>query len=125
VYRSGCNSRPSGQVTTSPDSARRSGAQAATDAQRQLHALVVAAPDPLRGRLRGLTTPRLVSTCGRLHQRATWDVETAATVASLRALAHRIQLLNSEVAEHTRARCGFGSTDLATASSPRPCMWSS
>jgi transposase len=83
--------------------ARRSAVQAATDAQRQLHALVVAAPDPLRGRLRGLTTPRLVSTCGRLRQRATWDVETAATVASLRALAHRIQLLNSEVAEHTRA----------------------
>ena len=83
--------------------ARRSAVQAATDAQRQLHALVVAAPDPLRGRLRGLTTPRLVSTCGRLRQRATWEVETAATVASLRALAHRIQLLNSEVAEHTRA----------------------
>ena len=42
---------------------RRSVAPAATDAQRQLHALVVAAPDLLRGR-RGLTTPRLVSTCG-------------------------------------------------------------
>ena len=36
--------------------ARRSAVQAATDAQRQLHALVVAAPDTLRGRLRGLTT---------------------------------------------------------------------
>jgi transposase len=83
--------------------ARRSAVQAATDAQRQLHALVVAAPDPLRGRLRGLTTPRLVSTCGRLRQQAVWDTETCATAASLRALAHRIQLLNSEVAEHTRA----------------------
>jgi transposase len=82
---------------------RRSAVQAATDAQRQLHALVVAAPDPLRGRLRGLTTPRLVSTCGRLRQQAVWDTETCATAASLRALAHRIQLLNSEVAEHTRA----------------------
>jgi transposase len=40
--------------------ARRSAVQAATDAQRQLHALVVAAPDTLRSRLRGLTTPRLV-----------------------------------------------------------------
>jgi transposase len=30
--------------------ARRSAVQATTDAQRQLHALVVAAPDPLRGR---------------------------------------------------------------------------
>ncbi|HEX5878583.1 MAG TPA: transposase [Actinomycetota bacterium] len=83
--------------------ARRSAVQAATDAQRQLHALVVAAPDSLRGRLRGLTSPRLVATCGRLRQQTTWDVETAATAVSLRALARRIQLLNAEIAEHTRA----------------------
>jgi transposase len=84
--------------------------------------LVVAAPDTLRGRLRGLTTPRLVSTCGRLRQRADWDVETAATAASLRTLGRRIQLLDAEIAEHTRAitalvrawrpdllsRCGVG-----------------
>jgi transposase len=49
--------------------ARRSAVQAATDAQRPLHALVVAAPDTLRSRLRGPTTPRLVSTCARLRQR--------------------------------------------------------
>ena len=83
--------------------ARRSAVQAAADAQRQLHALVVAAPDPLRERLRNLTTPRLVSACARLRQRTAWDVETAATAASLRALARRIQGLNSEVAEHTGA----------------------
>jgi transposase len=83
--------------------ARRSAVQAATDAQRQLHALVVAAPDTLRSRLRGLTTPRLVSTCARLRQRTDANLETAATVASLRALARRIQLLNAEVAEHSRA----------------------
>jgi transposase len=59
--------------------ARRSAVQAATDAQRQLHALVVAAPDTLRERLRGLTTPRLVSACGRLRLRSTWDTETMAT----------------------------------------------
>jgi transposase len=83
--------------------ARRSAVQAATDAQRQLHALVVAAPDSLRGRLRGLTTARLVRTCGRLRQRTDGDPEIAATVASLRALARRIQLLDAEIAEHTRA----------------------
>jgi transposase len=82
---------------------RRSAVQATTDAQRQLHALVVAAPDPLRGRLRGLTTRQLVTACGRLRKRAAWDVETAATAASLRALARRIQLLDAEIAEHTRA----------------------
>jgi transposase len=42
--------------------ARRSAVQATTDAQRQLHALVIAAPDTLRTRLRGLTTARLVRT---------------------------------------------------------------
>jgi hypothetical protein len=65
--------------------ARRSAVQAASDAQRQLHALVVAAPEALHGRLRNLTTPRLVATCGRLRPQAAWDVETAATAASLRA----------------------------------------
>jgi transposase len=83
--------------------ARRSAVQAATDAQRQLHALVVAAPDTLRERLRGLSTPRLVATCGRLRLRSTWDTETIATAASLRALARRIQLLNAEIADHSRA----------------------
>src|SRR4029453_200317 len=82
---------------------RRSAVQAGTDAQRQLHALVVTAPDPLRGRLRGLTTRQLVTACGRLRQRAAWDAETIATAASLRALARRIQLLNAEIADPTRA----------------------
>jgi len=113
---------------------RRSAVQAATDAQRQLHALVVAAPDPLRERLRSLTTARLVATCGRLRQQVAWDAETAATVASLRALARRIQLLNAEVVEHTRAitmlvrawrpelltRCGVGPIVAATVL----CAWS-
>jgi len=102
--------------------ARRSAVQATTDAQRQLHALVVAAPETFRGRLRNLTTVRLVSTCARLRQRSDWDPEIAATAASLRALARRIQLLEAEIADHTRAittlvrtwrpdlltRCGVG-----------------
>jgi hypothetical protein len=102
--------------------ARRSAVQATTDAQCQLHALVVAAPETFRGRLRNLTTVRLVSTCARLRQRSDWDPEIAATAASLRALARRIQLLEAEIADHTRAittlvrtwrpdlltRCGVG-----------------
>jgi hypothetical protein len=83
--------------------ARRSAVQATTDAQRQLHALVVAAPDALRSRLRGLTTRGLVTACGRLRLRADWDTETATIAASLRALARRIQLLQAEIADHTRA----------------------
>jgi hypothetical protein len=38
--------------------ARRSAVQTASDAQRQLHALVVAASDSLRGRLRELEPTR-------------------------------------------------------------------
>jgi hypothetical protein len=82
---------------------RRSAVQADTDAQPQPHALVVAAPDALRSRLRGLTTRQLITACGRLGHRAAWDPETAATAASLRALARRIQLLDAEIAEHTGA----------------------
>jgi transposase len=114
--------------------ARRSAVQATTDAQRQLHALVVAAPEALRGRLRGLTTPRLVSACGRLRLRADLDSETAATAASLRALARRIQLLDREIADHTQAittlvrawrpdllsRCGVGPIVAANVL----CAWS-
>jgi transposase len=113
---------------------RRSAVQASTDAQRQLHALVVAAPDALRGRLGGLTTRQLVTTCGRLRLRATWDAETRATTASLRALARRIQRLDAEIADHTRAittlvqawrpdlltRCGVGPIVAATVL----CAWS-
>ena len=113
---------------------RRSAVQATTDAQRQLHALVTAAPEALRGRLRGLTTHQLVSACRRLRQRADWDTETTATAASLRILAHRIQALEREIAEHTRAittlvrawrpdllrRCGVGPIVAATVL----CAWS-
>jgi hypothetical protein len=60
--------------------ARRSAVQAATHAQRQLHALVVA-PDPSADALPSLTTPRLVSTCRRRRQRTDGDLEAAASAA--------------------------------------------
>jgi transposase len=47
--------------------ARRSAVQAATDAQRQLHALVIAAPEGLRERLRVRSTRQLVAACARLR----------------------------------------------------------
>jgi hypothetical protein len=113
---------------------RRSAVQAATDAQRQLHALVTAAPEALRGRLHGLTTHQLTTACGRLRQRADWDTETSATAASLRALARRVRALDAEAADHTRAitklvrawrpdllrRCGVGPIVAATVL----CAWS-
>jgi hypothetical protein len=101
--------------------ARRSAVQATGDAQRQLHALVTAAPETLRGRLRNMATPQLVTACRRLRQHTDWDTETTATAASLRALARRIQLLDTETAEHTRAITTPG-TGLATR--PAHPMWS-
>ena len=67
--------------------ARRSAVQAAGDAQRQLHALVIAAPEVLRERLRIRSTRQLVATCARLRVQASWDVETATTAATLGSLA--------------------------------------
>jgi hypothetical protein len=81
----------------------RSSVQASTDAQRQLHALVTAAPETLRGRVRDLATRDLVTACARLRQRTDWDAEATATAASLRALARRIRELDRETAEHSRA----------------------
>jgi transposase len=114
--------------------ARRSAVQATGDAQRQLHALVTAAPETLRGRLRNMAIPQLVTACRRLRQHTDWDTETTATAASLRILAHRVQVLERETAEHTRAittlvrawrpdllrRCGVGPIVAATVL----CAWS-
>jgi transposase len=51
--------------------APRSAVQAAGDAQRQLHALVVAAPDTLRERLRARSPHQLVAACARYASRPT------------------------------------------------------
>jgi transposase len=83
--------------------ARRSAVQAAGDAQRQLHALVIAAPPALQERLRGRSTRQLVVACARLRIRTDWDVETTTTAATLRTLARRIRELTSEAADHRQA----------------------
>jgi hypothetical protein len=83
--------------------ARRSAVQAAGDAQRQLHALVIAAPEALRERLRIRSTRELVAACCRLRVQASWDVETTTTAATLRSLARRIRELTAEAADHRQA----------------------
>jgi len=83
--------------------ARRSAVQAAGDAQRQLHALVIAAPEVLRERLRTCSTQRLVAACAQLRVQTSWDVETATTAATLRSLARRIRELTAEAADHRQA----------------------
>jgi hypothetical protein len=83
--------------------ARRSAVQAAADAQRQLHALVVAAPEVVRGRLRTRSTRQLVAACARLRVGTGWDVESASIAATLRRLARRIGELTAEAADHRQA----------------------
>ncbi len=82
--------------------ARRSAIDARTDAQRQLQGLVVAAPESLRARMRGLPGPQMASRAARLRLSADADIETAATTEVLRALARRVLELTSEERAHER-----------------------
>ena len=83
--------------------ARRSAVNAATDAQRQLFSLVIAAPEQVRERFRGQKLPAMVKTAAALRVHRSWDVETTTTVTVLRSLARRIQTLTQEAAEHEKA----------------------
>jgi hypothetical protein len=84
-------------------SARRAAVQGATDAQNQLHALVTAAPDRLRDRLRCLGTADLLAACIRLRAHHGWDPELRTTVLVMRAVAIRARTLIAEAATHAKA----------------------
>jgi transposase len=83
--------------------ARRSAVEAATTAQRQLHALVVAAPEVLRARFRGKTTPQMVAVAARLRISSHWNLETSTTAGVLRSLARRAQAMTDEADGHEAA----------------------
>lgn len=83
--------------------ARRSAVEAATDAQGQLFSLVIAAPEPLRGRFRGQKLPGMLKIAAGLRGHASWDVETTVTVTVLRSLARRARDLAVEAASHEKA----------------------
>lgn len=83
--------------------ARRSAVQAATDAQRQLFGLVIAAPEPVRERFRGQKLPAMIKTAAGLRTRTSWDLETATTLTALRTLARRARALSEEAAQHEKA----------------------
>lgn len=84
-------------------SARRSAIEAAADAQRQLNAIVITAPEPLRARLRGHSIRTAIPIAARLRGHPKWDHETTETAHVLRALAKRIISLENEAAEHEHA----------------------
>jgi transposase len=83
--------------------ARRSAVQAATDAQRQVFSLVIAAPEQIRARFRGQKLPAMIRTAAALRVHPSWDVETATTVTVLRSLARRARTLTAEANEHEKA----------------------
>jgi transposase len=84
--------------------ARRAAVEAAGDAQRQLRALVITAPEQVRARFRGQTTHQMLITATRLrpHLHA-GEVEVGTALSVLRALARRSTALTQEAGEHERA----------------------
>lgn len=114
--------------------ARRSAVDARSAAQRQIHALVVAAPESLRSRFRAKTTYSVVRTAARLRASAQEDLETRITIGVLRSLARRVLELEAETRAHERSlgeivkawrpelleQCGVGPVVAATVL----CAWS-
>jgi transposase len=77
--------------------ARRSAVDAATTAQRQLRALVITAPEPVRARFRGHSTRAMIDIAFRVRPGvAAADVEAFTVLSTLRAL-------ETEAADHERA----------------------
>jgi transposase len=80
--------------------ARRSAVDASKVAQQQLHALVVAAPEPLRAKFRSKTTAQMLSIGARLRVDDRWDLETRTTASVLKALSRRARELATEAKDH-------------------------
>jgi transposase len=83
--------------------ARRSAVDAATDVQRQVFSLVIAAPEVLRSRFRGKKTPAMLRAAACLRLQPGWDLETVTTATVLRDLARRALGLTSEAARQEKA----------------------
>ncbi|PVY95034.1 IS110 family transposase [Actinomycetospora cinnamomea] len=85
--------------------ARRSAVEAATDAQRQLRALVITAPEPVRARFRGhrSTRAQLTVAAGLRPTTSSGDVEVVTALSVLRGLARRVRALEAEATDHEKA----------------------
>ncbi len=81
---------------------RRSAVDAASDAQRQLFSLVIAAPERIRERFRGLKATAMPATALALRTRSSSYIDTTTTAITLRALARRIRALTDEAAATPR-----------------------
>jgi transposase len=84
--------------------ARRAAVEAAADAQRQMVAMVITAPEAVRARFRGQSTRVMLTTAARLRPTTTsGDVEVSTALTVLRDLARRSHSLELEAAEHETA----------------------
>lgn len=82
---------------------REAAVHARTQGMNAVHALVVAAPENVRDKLRDLTPVMLLRACVRLRVRADWPVDTRATITALRCSARRVIALDTEAAELEKA----------------------
>jgi hypothetical protein len=82
--------------------AREGAQQASGDGLRQLRALLVTAPAPLREELQGLTPARLLARLAAARPGSRHDREIALTLTALRSLAQRVQQLKREERELRR-----------------------
>jgi len=84
--------------------ARRAAVEAAGDAQRQLHAMIITAPEVVRAKFRGQSTRAMLATAARLRLASgSADVAVTTALTVLRALARRARHLEAEAAEHETA----------------------
>ncbi|MET0763295.1 MAG: transposase [Blastococcus sp.] len=84
--------------------ARRAAVEAATAGQRQLLAMVITAPEPVRARFRGQTTRAMITTAARLRPGASsGNVEIITALTVLHDLAGRIRFLEAEALGHEQA----------------------
>ncbi|MGY1806417.1 IS110 family transposase [Blastococcus sp. SYSU D00669] len=73
-------------------------AAARAEAQTQIRALIITAPEPLRGQLRTLTLRRLLATCAAMRPDPTGSADPVqATKTALRSLARRHARLSEEI----------------------------
>ncbi|WP_104525341.1 IS110 family RNA-guided transposase [Blastococcus atacamensis] len=84
--------------------ARRAAVEAATAAVRQLLAMVITSPEPVRGRFRGQTTRAMITTAARMRPGArSGDIEVTTALTVLHDLARRIRFLETEALDHEKA----------------------
>ncbi len=84
---------------------RRSAVQAAADARRQLFSAVLTAPEPVRARLRVMTSDAMIAKLLTWRPGSPWarvDLETATTVVCLQTWARRITDLTAEAQLHEK-----------------------